>query len=68
VIDAKTRRHRSSIATAIVAMATIESVAAERLGLTHGCRVACVARVHGPVTLVPYTEDFVPGTLRKERP
>jgi nitrite reductase (NADH) large subunit len=38
-------------------MRRAERATLDRLGLTHGCRMACVARVHGPVTLVPSVED-----------
>ena len=38
-------------------MRRAERATLERLGLTQGCRMACVARVHGPVTLIPSVED-----------
>jgi NADPH-dependent 2,4-dienoyl-CoA reductase/sulfur reductase-like enzyme/ferredoxin len=38
-------------------MRRAERATLERLGLTQGCRMACVARVHGPVTLIHSVED-----------
>lgn len=38
-------------------MRRAERATLERLGLTHGCRMACVARVHGPVTLAQSVEE-----------